>query len=301
MSSAASSLESILGPSELDLVVCETCGTQFETFKETDLEFCPICRDERQYEPLDGPHWTTLRKIQQTHKAVLVPDPERKNIYYAYASPSYAIGQRAIIFVCSDGIWIWDCFAVLTGELVEGIRGLEKESGGRVAGIVISHPHFFATSLSWAVALDTRVMVSAQDMDWFQRKDATEATFRLVPITSTNIDLSREVSTICVGGHFPGSRVFLHRPSKTLSVADSVGVTARQGCTFMWSYPNMIPLSLKEVQHIYDMLKEEDFETILGGWSGKEIPKDAKEVLRSSAVFWLKKAGWEEKGLKLQA
>jgi len=133
-----------------------------------------------------------------------------------------------------------------------------------------------------------------------QRRTSAEAAFRLVPITSSNVDLSPEVSTVCVGGHFPGSRVLLHRPSSSLAVADSVGITLRRTCTFMWSYPNMIPLSIQEVQHIWDMLKEEDFDCMLGGWMDKEIPAGAKSVLRSSAEFWLKKAGWEERGLTLQ-
>jgi hypothetical protein len=37
----------------------------------------------------------------------------------------------------------------------------------------------------------------------------------------------------------------------------------------MWSYPNNIPLSLKEIQHIWDMLKEEKFDCMLGGWMEK--------------------------------
>jgi hypothetical protein len=37
--STSPSLGSFLKDSELDLVVCETCGTQFETTNEADLEF----------------------------------------------------------------------------------------------------------------------------------------------------------------------------------------------------------------------------------------------------------------------
>lgn len=132
-----------------------------------------------------------------------------------------------------------------------------------------------------------------------QRRDDIESTFRLNPITSSNIDLSPEVSTICVGGHFPGSRVFLHRPSSSLAVADSVGITSRRTCTFMWSYPNMILLSLDEIQHIWDMLKLEEFDVMLGGWMRLEIASNAKEVMRSSAVLFLRHAGWETKGLML--
>lgn len=96
------------------------------------------------------------------------PDPERKNIYYAYGTPHFAIGQRAIVYVCTEGIWIWDCFAVLTAQLVRELKTLEKEAGKRILGIVLSHPHFYATSMSWAIALDTKVMISAQDVDWYQ-------------------------------------------------------------------------------------------------------------------------------------
>lgn len=61
----------------------------------------------------------------------------------------------------------------------------------------------------------------------------------------------------------------------------------------------MIPLSLDEIQHIWDMLKLEEFDVMLGGWMRLEIASNAKEVMRSSAVLFLRHAGWETKGLML--
>jgi glyoxylase-like metal-dependent hydrolase (beta-lactamase superfamily II) len=57
---------------------------------------------------------------------------------------------------------------VITVLIIHALQKKEKETGKKIKGIVISHPHFYTTSLSWAAALKTKVMFSREDLEWFQ-------------------------------------------------------------------------------------------------------------------------------------
>jgi hypothetical protein len=56
--------------------LCETGGTQYSP-ADNEPEHCPICEDERQYVGLQGQQWTTLEKLQQTHRNTLFPGGQR--------------------------------------------------------------------------------------------------------------------------------------------------------------------------------------------------------------------------------
>src|ERR1700726_2692853 len=47
--------------------LCVTCGTQFSP-ADHPPERCPICQDERQFVGLQGQQWTTLEKLQKSHR-----------------------------------------------------------------------------------------------------------------------------------------------------------------------------------------------------------------------------------------
>jgi hypothetical protein len=50
----------------------------------------------------------------------------------------------------------------------------------------------------------------------------------------------------------------------------------------MYSYPNLIPLSLAAVERIGAALDGRDFETIHGGWWGAAVTADGASVVRRS-------------------
>ena len=61
--------------------------------------------------------------------------------------------------------------------------------------------------------------------------------------------------------------------------------------SFMWSYPNYIPLNAPSIRHITDCLDRLDFDRIYGAFfiRGKGIvPSKGKEVVRRSADRYLK-------------
>jgi hypothetical protein len=57
--------------------------------------------------------------------------------------------------------------------------------------------------------------------------------------------------------------------------------------SFMWSYPNMIPLPPDKVHAIWKALKPFDFEATYGGFTGQNNrrPDLKKQVLESMKIF----------------
>ena len=101
-----------------------------------------------------------------------------------------------------------------------------------------------------------------------------------------------ELTLLRLGGHFPGGTA-LHRPAGdgTLLSADMVQVIPDRGwVSFMYSYPNLIPLPAAEVERIAAALEPYAFDAIQGGWWETTIPHDAKTIVRRSAdryVAWV--------------
>lgn len=113
--------------------------------------------------------------------------------------------------------------------------------------IVISHPHYYSTSLHWAEALGCKVYISAEDEEWVMRKGGAMAFW-----SGKRMELlDGEFVAVKVGGHFPGSSVLFWPSERKLFIADSITVVPsgvyhvdRPANTvsfaFMWSYPNMV-------------------------------------------------------------
>jgi len=57
--------------------------------------------------------------------------------------------------------------------------------------------------------------------------------------------------------------------------------------SYMWSYPNMIPLPPSKIHGIWNALKSFEFEESYGGFSGQNVKRpDLKEqVLESMKIF----------------
>ena len=98
------------------------------------------------------------------------------------------------------------------------------------------------------------------------------------------------VTLLRLGGHYAGGTV-LHDPaSSTLLSGDIVMVIPdRRFVSFMWSYPNLIPLPATEVQRIAARLESWRFDRILGAWWDRLVPRDGNEVVRRSAARYVER------------
>ncbi|WP_251977897.1 MBL fold metallo-hydrolase [Salinicola avicenniae] len=249
--------------------LCATCGIQYPP-SETPPAHCAVCEDERQFVPVEGQRWTTPGELAAGHCNAFRHMSE--GLMALSTVPRFAIGQRAFLLRTAHGNLLWDCLSLLdeaTLEIVEGLGGIDA--------IVLSHPHYFATMAAWGEAFDCPIYVHAADRDWVA-VESQHIIFwegdQFTPLAG--LDVYR------VGGHFPGACV-LHWPEHgTLLTGDTLLVTPDRMASFMWSYPNNIPLGAREVEHIGACLRRLQIERAYSAFAGREILLEAGRVIEES-------------------
>jgi hypothetical protein len=255
--------------------ICETCGAQYAPSARPPVS-CAICTDERQYVGADGQQWTTRDALRAGHRAdIREEDPGMTGFG---ATPSFAIGQRALLVQTSAGNVLWDCIALLDDEIAEAVR----ERGG-VAAIAISHPHYYTSMVEYSHAFDAPIYLHAADRRWVMRPDDAIRFW-----DGEQHELLPGVTLLRLGGHFPGGTV-LHWAqgadgAGSLLSGDIVQVVAdRHWVSFMRSYPNLIPLPETTVAAMVDALEPWPFARLYGAWFGRVVAADAHAAVRRSA------------------
>jgi hypothetical protein len=256
--------------------ICTTCGVQYAESVQPP-ERCAVCEDERQYVGWEGQKWTTLKELQAKYKNQL--DVEAPELISIVTEPKFAIGQRALHVRTPDGNVLWDCVTLIDDRSVNAVRAL-----GGVSAIAISHPHYYASVVEWSRALgDVPVYLHAADGDWVMRPHPA-----IVFWHGDAHELAPGLTLLRLGGHFPGGTV-LHwaggaQGKGALLSGDVIQVGQdRQTVSFMYSYPNYIPVNAATVRRIVGAVEPYRFDQIYGAWFGQNIKSDAKQVLRYSA------------------
>ena len=259
--------------------ICKTCGVQFAATPEPP-ERCPICDDERQYIGPNGQQWTTLAALQTDHHNVIKPvAPDLTGIG---THPSFAIGQRALLVQTPAGNVLWDCISLLDAPTIAAVRAL-----GGIATIAISHPHFYSAMVEWSEAFNAPIYLHADDRQWVMRSDSAITFWE--GETHTLID---GITLIRCGGHFAGSAA-LHWAAGAegrgaLLTGDTIQVVAdRRYVTFMYSYPNSIPLPASAIRRIVAAVEPFPFDTLYGGWWDRIVAPDAKGAVARSAERYI--------------
>jgi hypothetical protein len=254
--------------------VCCTCGTQFAK-SEAPPPGCPICLDPRQFVPPEGQRWTTLEELRAGHRSVVREDGELEGIG---SEPAFAIGQRALLVPFGAQRLMWDCITLLDEAGADAV-----EARGALAGIAISHPHYYSAMVEWAHRFECPVHLHADDRRWIMRRDPAIELWN-----GEFLDLGHGVTLVRCGGHFTGGTV-LHWAGGAggrgaLLSGDIVQVIPdRSHVAFMYSYPNLIPLPEAAVRRIAAPLEGLRFETIHGAWWGTVVPRDGNGVVARSA------------------
>lgn len=256
--------------------ICVTCGVQYAD-SMAPPERCTICEDERQYVPREGQRWTTLDQMQTTHRNQL--DVEGPELISISTEPKFAIGQRAIHLRASGGNVLWDCISLIDDRSVNAVQAL-----GGVTAIAVSHPHYYSSMVEWSRALgDVPVYLHAADGEWVMRPHPAIVYWQ----GETHV-VAPGLTLIRCGGHFPGGTV-LHwadgaQGRGVLLSGDVIQVCPdRKSVSFMYSFPNYIPLSARTVRQIVAAVEPYPFDQIYGAWFGLNLTRDAKQVLRRSA------------------
>jgi hypothetical protein len=236
---------------------------------------CPICEDERQYVGWNGQQWTTMADLGQQHRVVL--REEEPDLIGVGVEPAVGIGQRALLVRTRGGNVLWDCVPLLDEAARQGINEL-----GGISAICMSHPHFYGSNVEFADAFDAAVLIPRADEQWVQRPSSRIEIFddRIEPVPG--VTLAR------IGGHFDGAAV-LHWPAGSdgrgaLLTGDTITVVPdRDWVSFMWSYPNLIPLDEAVVRQIARRVEPFAFDRVYGGWWGRVVVEDGAAAVRRSA------------------
>jgi hypothetical protein len=258
---------------------CEQCGAQFLD-SSTPPASCPICEDERQYVNWNGQAWLSREGLSKNHRVLWRDD---LGIPGLGVEPSFAIGQRALLLREPDGCVMWDCIPLATDEAIEYVRSL-----GGLKAIAISHPHYYGAVADWSEAFGgIPVYLHGDDRAWITRPHPS-----IVPWYGESCRLSNDILILRAGGHFAGGTLLHWRAGAegrgALLTGDIATVAMdRRSVSFMYSYPNYIPLNAQAVRRTADIVEPLAFDRIYGAWWGRNIATDAKVAFNASVRRYL--------------
>ena len=262
--------------------VCVTCGTQFAATPKEPAG-CPVCLDERQYVGHAGQQWTTLDDYKRTHRNVFAE--EEPGLHSVLPQPKAGIGQRAFVVRTGGGNVLWDCVPPLDDATVAAVKKL-----GGLAAVAVSHPHYYTTMVEWSHAFGrVPVHVHRLDAEWVMRPDGVVKFWE-----GETKALPGGLTLVKTGGHFAGYQV-LHWPAGAggkgvLLAGDQPYVCQdRRWVSFMWSYPNLVPLGPAAIKRVVASLKPFAFDRLYGAFPGQVVAADAKGVVGRSAGRYLRR------------
>ncbi|HEX5322403.1 MAG TPA: hypothetical protein VFW40_01360, partial [Capsulimonadaceae bacterium] len=260
--------------------ICVTCGTQFAESSQPPVR-CPICEDERQYVGFDGQQWTTLAELRGDHHNEV--REEEAHLISLVTQPKFGIGQRAFVIQTAEGNLLWDCLSLLDDSARQRIASM-----GGLRAIAISHPHYYTTMVEWSRAFgNAPVYLHEADHEWVMQPDDS-----IVYWSEETSPLFGGLTLIRGGGHFEGGAM-LHWPQGAggkgaLFSGDIIQVVPdRRWVSFMYSYPNYIPLGAAAVQRLVNVVQPFDFDRIYGAFSAMTIVSDGKAAISRSADRYL--------------
>jgi hypothetical protein len=246
---------------------------------------CPICQDERQYVGRDGQVWTTLAELKAAGHRVELREQE-PDLQGLGVDPALGIGQRALLVQTPDGNLLWDCVGYIDDEAVEAVRLL-----GGIAGVAMSHPHFYGAMVEWSQAFDDApIHIPEADIGWVQRHGPAIRSW------SGTLEVLPGLTLVQCGGHFDGSAVLHWKAGAegrgALLVGDTMTVVPDvRYVSFMRSYPNHIPLPAPEVLRMVDAVRPYPFDRVYGGWWDRVMPAGGIEAVERSARRYLRWIG----------
>jgi hypothetical protein len=268
--------------SHRDYHICVTCGSQFGA-TQGPPERCPICLDQRQYVGAKDRQWTTLAEMGRGEWKNVFQEQE-SNLIGIGTEPKFGIGQRALLLLRKEGNILWDCISFLDDQTIEAVKKL-----GGISAIAISHPHYYSSMVEWSRAFENApIHLHEADRQWVQRPDPNIHFWE-----GETKSLGTGLTLIRTGGHFDGFQVLHWRDGAAgkgvLLSGDQPQVAMDpKWVSFMYSYPNYIPLNATAVRRIVHTLEPYDYERLYGFTWQSIVEQDAKRAVRRSADRYLK-------------
>ncbi|GAB5032416.1 hydrolase [Nannochloropsis oceanica] len=222
------------------------------------------------------------------------------NVYSIVTTPKIGIGQRCLLVQypgrgeINNGEGenvLWDCCAFLDQSTIEAVNAL-----GGISKIILSHPHFLGSCITWSKAFgDVPIFLHKSDKEWITRPvEGKTSPYFLWEGEETLSSLCPTLKLVRLGGHFPSSSVLLLESSaedgKGVVFAGDTILPVPHGrwCSFMYSFPNLLPLPAFIVEDIKAKVEKlPDFDRLYGPFSTSSILGNAKEAVLESAQRYL--------------
>jgi glyoxylase-like metal-dependent hydrolase (beta-lactamase superfamily II) len=259
----------------LQRYICETCGVQYEELTKIP-DHCTICQEERQYVSPAGQTWTTLENMKRgTYRNKITL--EESGLYSVKTMPEFAIGQTAYLVQQEGFNLLWDCISYLNEETISEITRM-----GGLDAIALSHPHYYSTQVEWAEVFQVPIYIHEDDREWVMRESES-----IVYWSGESLELHNGITIHRLGGHFKGGAVLEWKAGCNnkgiLLTGDIIQVVAdREWVSFMYSYPNLIPLPASKVREIASSVADMKFDRLYNAFH-RVVKENAQERVQKSA------------------
>jgi glyoxylase-like metal-dependent hydrolase (beta-lactamase superfamily II) len=178
---------------------------------------------------------------------------------------------------------LFDCIS-----LIDDAASRVVECMGGLSAIAISHPHYYSSMVEWSRAFGAApIYLHVDDREWVMRSDPA-----IVFWEGDRLEIGDGLTLVRLGGHFAGAQV-LHWAGGAdgqgvLLAGDILQVVPdRRWVSFMYSYPNYIPLSAASVRRIAERLEPLPFAQVHGAWFDAVVREDAKGAVQRSVDRYL--------------
>lgn len=166
----------------------------------------------------------------------------------------------------------------------EAVAEINRRGG--LAAIAISHCHYYSVMASWSEAFGgVPIYLHADDRQWIMRPHKA-----IVSWEGETLAINPSLTLIRCGGHFAGGQVLHWKRDvgDVLLAGDILQVTpTRRHVSFMYSYPNYIPLNAAAVRRIAAALEPFAFDHIYGAWWNQNVIGGAKAAFAASVDRYL--------------
>jgi len=145
----------------------------------------------------------------------------------------------------------------------------------------------FTTMVDWAERFAVPIYLHESLRPWVMRPSE-----RITFWSGETHTLMDDMTLVRPGGHFTGSTV-LHWPHGAegkglLLTGDTIQVVPdRRWVSFMYSYPNLIPLPASEIRRMREAILPYNFERLYGSFGGV-VASDAKNAVLRSADRYIR-------------
>jgi glyoxylase-like metal-dependent hydrolase (beta-lactamase superfamily II) len=213
----------------------------------------------------------------------MVIEPVETGLHRLKPEPKIGIGQYAHLVQTPNGNVLWDCVPFIDNATIEAISAL-----GGIGAIAISHPHFHTVMVEWSRAFNNAPIYIHEG----NRPDVVRPDPAIHYWDTETLALFDGITLIHCGGHFLGSSVLHWRGGAggrgILLTSDTIDVVQdTRYVTFMYSYPNAIPLRPSAVRRIVAAVEPFAFDRVYESF-GLVMDGNAKAKVKASAERYIR-------------